>query len=35
MGSRLQHATHSDTHSLTSPSPKMILLTYKIDAHPG
>ena len=35
MGSRLQHATHSDTHSLTSPSPKMILLTYKIDVHPG
>ena len=34
MGSRLQHATHSDTHRLTSPGPKIILVTYKIDVHP-
>ena len=35
LGSHLQHPAHSDTHRLTSPSPKMILITYKIDAHPS
>jgi hypothetical protein len=34
MGSHLQHATHSDANRLTGPDPKMILVTYKIDAHP-
>ena len=35
MGSHLQHSAHSDANRLTSPGPKMILPTYKIDAHPG
>ena len=35
LGSRLQQPAHSDTHRLTSPSPKMILVTYKIGVHPA
>ncbi len=35
MGSHLQYPPHSDAYRLTSISPKMILLTYKSDAHPG
>ena len=34
MGSNLQQAAHSDAHRLTGPIPKMILITYKDDAHP-
>jgi len=34
MGSHLQHSAHSDTSRLTSPNPKMILVIYKIVAHP-
>ena len=34
LGSHLQHPAHSDTHRLTSPGPKMILVTYKNVAHP-
>ena len=34
MGSHLQQATHSDANRITSTHPKMILITYKIDAHP-
>ena len=34
MGSHLQHPAHSDTNWLTSPDPKMILVTYESDAHP-
>jgi len=34
VGSHLQHPAHSDTHRLTSISPEMILVTYKIDSHP-
>ena len=34
MGSHLQHP-HSDAHRLTSSIPKMILITYKTDVHPG
>ena len=34
MGSRLQHPGHSDTHSLTSPPPKLPASHHKIDAHP-
>ena len=33
-GSHLQHPAHSDTNRLTSPGPKMILVTYKNDVHP-
>ena len=35
MGSHLQYPPHSDAYRLTSTSPKMILFTYKSDAHPG
>ena len=35
LGSHLRHPAHSDTHRLTRHSPKMILTTYKIDAHPS
>ena len=35
MGSNLQQAAHSDAHRLTGPIPKMILITYKDDAHPS
>ena len=35
MGNHLQHPTHSDTHRLTRHTPKMIMTTYKIDAHPN
>ena len=35
VGSHLQYPPHSDAYRLTSISPKMILLTYKSDAHPG
>lgn len=35
MGRHLQHSRHSDANRLTSPGPKMILATYKIDAHPA
>ena len=34
-GSHLQHPAHSDTSRLTSPGPKMILVTYKNDVHPA
>jgi hypothetical protein len=34
MGSHLQHPPHSDAQGLTSSIPKMILITYKTDAHP-
>jgi hypothetical protein len=34
LGSHLQHPAHSDTHRLTSPIPKMILVTHEIDVHP-
>jgi hypothetical protein len=34
-GSHLQQAAHSDAHCLTGPIPKMILITYKDDAHPS
>jgi hypothetical protein len=34
MGSHLQQGPHSDAHRLTRSIPKMILTTYKIDAHP-
>ena len=34
-GSHLQHPAHSDTNRLTSPGPKMILVTYKNDVHPS
>jgi hypothetical protein len=34
MRSHLQQTAHSDTNRLTGPIPKMILITYKDDAHP-
>ena len=34
VGSHLQQAAHSDADRLIRSVPKMILLTYKIDAHP-
>jgi hypothetical protein len=35
VGNHLQQAAHSDVNRLTSPLPKMILTTYKIDVHPA
>ena len=35
LGSHLQQPPHSDAHRLSRSIPKMILVTYKIDAHPG
>jgi hypothetical protein len=35
MGNHLPHTAQPDGRRLTSPHPKMILITYKIDVHPG
>jgi len=35
LGNHLQHPAHSDAHRLTSPGPKTISITYKIDVHPS